>query len=634
MVADLIEAFQHRSKKLNKIEKLKSKKSPIDTLNQLEEYAKNGYQSIPKEDLDFFLKSFGIFDRNEPNSFMMRVRVPNGKLTPHQAKRVGEIAIKYGQDYIDITTRMQFQLRFLKIEDIPAVLKELDEIGLSPFQTGVDNIRTIITDPLNQFAKDSYIETDDIVLEMTKFFWKKPEWLSVLPRKFNIGINGSITNRANVFAQDLGFVLASKSGEYGFNVYLGGKVGETAKKTNIFVKNSDEVVLLFQTIITLFRDYGFRDNRNKNRLFYLLQVVGIEKFEEAIREVSNYNFATAGTTLVDVENQNRDGLVELRDNRYAKLVIVPSGIFSGSDMVKASQVADEVGGEIRLTYDQNLYIVGIEKDDLSKYEIFQKYGKFDNPYFQNMVACAGSKECPYGVIENKPDAIKLANYLSENVPLENNSIVRFHWSACPKGCGIHGIGDIGFEGVRVKQNGESVSGAHIFIGGKMGKGAREGKRLIKSAPLSDVNIYLSNLMKIYREMKNSNESFSEFESRVLSNYPLQVLEFILKFNRAFPELAPLKVIENFPAWKGEKYIIEYLGKEIAKRLPKGHKFEAVAQKMWPHSSMDKFCLSFPKLDKIRRLIMDICRMADTRELQEDRYSSISEVIKELERVIQ
>ena len=629
MVSSLIEAFKSRSKKLNKIEKLKSKKSPIETLNQLEEYAKNGYKSIPKEDLDFFLKSFGIFDRNKPNSFMMRVRVPNGRLTPHQAQRVGEIAIKYGNDYIDITTRMQFQLRFLKIEDIPSVLKELDEIGLSPFQTGVDNIRSIITDPLNMFAQDSYIQTDDIVLELTKIFWKKPEWLSVLPRKFNIGINGSLTNRGNVFAQDMGFVLASKDGEFGFNLYLGGKVGETAKQTNIFVKDSHEIILLFKTVITLFRDYGFRDNRNKNRLFYLLETVGIKKFEEAIREVSNYEFQTKGKTLVDISNSNTNELVQLQDEKYAKLIVVPSGIFSGNDMVKASKVADEVDGEIRLTYDQNLYIVGVTEEDLLKYEIFQKYGKFDSPYFQNMVACAGSKDCPYGVIENKPDAINLANYLSEHIPLKDNSIIKFHWSACPKGCGIHGIGDIGFEGVKVKQDGKSISGAHIFIGGKMGKNPKEGVRLIKSAPLSDVNLYIANLMEIYKNMKLSEETFSQFEERVLSKYPLEVLEFILKFNKSFPELQNLELIEDFPAWKGNRYIIEYLGKEIAKRLPKKHKFEKIAQQMWPHNRMDITCMKFPKINQIRRWFIANCGK-DKKVIE--KYNSVSQIIKELEKL--
>ena len=533
---DLETALKNRSGKLNKIEKLKLKRTPKECFEQIENYAKNGYETIPKEDLDFFLKSYGIYKRKNPNSMMMRIRIPNGKLLPYQAETIGEIAKRYGKNYMDITTRMQIQLRNLKIEDVPTILENLDAVGITSFQTGVDNIRNIVTDPLNSFAKDSVIETDEIVEKMQNIFLQKDEWISVLPRKFNIGFNGSFSNRANIFGHDLGFALAQKDGEFGFNIYLGGKVGITAKKSNFFLKTEDEVLKFFTIVIELFKTYGFKDNRNKNRLYFLIQAVGMENFEKAIREKSDIEFKTAGKTVINVESENSE-YVELKDGKSAKLIIVPSGLFSGTDLIEAGKVAKKVDGEIRFTYQQNLYIIGLKKEDSIRNDFIQKYSEFDTPYFQDMIACAGIEDCPFGVIPNKPDAIEMAHYLSKNSPLSKDSKISFHWSACPKGCGIHGFGDIGFEGVKAKVDGKIEYGVHISIGGKMDSEGKEGHRILRSVPLVYARYYVEDLIDIYKSMKLDGESFSKFDDRIFSKYSTGALEFILKLKKQFPNFA-------------------------------------------------------------------------------------------------
>jgi len=556
----LEQAFNDRNKKLNKIEKLKKSRKPQEAFSKIEEYAKNGYDSIPKEDLDFFLKSYGIYKRKKPNSMMMRIRIPNGKLVSYQAETIGELAKRYGNDYMDITTRMQIQLRYLKIEDIPKILENLDSIGISPFQTGVDNIRNIVTDPLNSVAKDSLISTDDIVEKIQNIFLKNKDWISVLPRKFNIGFNGSFSNRANIFGHDLGFALAQKDGEFGFNIYLGGKVGVTAKKSNFFVKTDDEIIEFFTVLINIFKDYGFRDNRNKNRLHFLIQAVGLENFENAIREKSYMNFKTAGITLVSLEPLNTE-FIELKNGKFAKLVIVPSGLFSGSDLIEAGKVAEKFGGEIRFSYQQNVYIVGVEKNTP-----FSKYDNFNSPYFQNMVACAGIEDCPFGVIPNKPDAIEMANYLQSHIPISADSQVSFHWSACPKGCGIHGFGDIGFEGAKVKVDGKMEFGVHILLGGKLSGEGKEGHKVLRSIPLVDSKYYVEELMVIYKNLKKDGESFSKFEDRVFSKYSTGALEFVLRLSQKFPLLSENLISENPKSSKNEVFEIFDFGVKIYHKI--------------------------------------------------------------------
>ena len=517
----LVEAYKKRSNKINKIEKLKQKRLAKEAINNLKEYAKRGYDSILKEDKEFFLKSFGIFDKektNGKNSFMLRIRIPGGRLNHIQAKTIGEIAKKYGKDYIDLTTRAQMELRYLKIEDLPTILEKLESVGITTYQTGVDNFRNIVTNALDGISKDSVIETYSLIQKLQSIFLKKSEWISVLPRKFNTAIVGSFVNDCNVYGHDCAFLLSKKNNEYGFNIFLGGKVGIQAKDANLFVK-IDEVEEFYYALISLYKQYGFRDNRNKNRLYFLIEAVGLENFVEAIKEEANKNFDTKGELLVKKEHIiPKNSEIELKNSLYAIHFTIPSGIFSGSDLLEVSEIAKKYGGDIRLSVEQNFYICNIKKEDV-KYiknsNIYKKYEDYNNIYFKNMIACAGIDTCAFAVIKNKPDAIELSSYLKDNLLIEDGK-VRLYWSACPKGCGIHGVGDIGFEGCKIKDENGATDGVHIFLGGKASFEAKEARVLLKSVKLNEAKYIVANLLNYYKQHKKDNESFENFDSRVFS----------------------------------------------------------------------------------------------------------------------
>jgi len=206
-MAALKKALKARSKKVNKVETTKASKTSMDVYEQLEEIAAAGYENLTKEDSSYFLKCFGLFDKGE--DFMLRVRVPVGQLSNTQAIRIGEVAKEYGCDYIDITTRMQIELRYLQIENIAKVLQALKEVGISTFQTGADNPRNIVTDPLDGIAYDNIIQTKPIVDKLQALTIENPEWISALPRKFNTGILGSLSNTCNIFGHDCCFVMST-----------------------------------------------------------------------------------------------------------------------------------------------------------------------------------------------------------------------------------------------------------------------------------------------------------------------------------------------------------------------------------------------------------------------------------------
>jgi len=530
-MVELQKAYDARAKKLNKIEQIKELKDPQEAFDKLQEYADKGYDSIPDEDKKYFLKCFGIYDRPAtPGRFMIKLRIPGGYLNSAQARVIGECAREYGEDYIDLTTRAQCELRYLKIEDMPTLLTRLKAVGIDAYQTGVDNFRNIMNDPLDELGFDNILPSQKTLLKLQSMFLYSPDWISTLPRKFNTAITGSMSNRCNAFGHDCCFVLAQKDGLYGYNMYLGGKVGKVAKSADIFLKSEDEVEKAFASIADIFKRFGFRDNRNKNRLHFLIDAVGMDEISKAIRENANVDFATAGETMTKLDfNDPEQGKVQLRDGSFAVHVVVPSGVFTGSAMIDVADLSDSYGNkEIRFNMEQSLYILGVkDTDSLLKEKFFSSYKSVSTPYFNHLIACAGTEHCPFGVIENKNDAINMAKYLERHVPLESGR-VRMYWSACVKGCGIHGLGDIGFEGCKARVNGDMESGVHISLGGKLTDEGVEGYTVIKSAPLRYASFYVQTLMLEYKKHKKDRENFEQFNERVLKLYTPSAIGFIMK----------------------------------------------------------------------------------------------------------
>lgn len=516
MISALQAASEARSKKINKIEGLKSLKTPGSVFENLRSICAAGYENLADEDGKFFLKCFGAFDKGE-GKFMMRLRVPAGQMSIEQARTIGAIAREYGEDYIDITTRQQIELRYIPFAALPDVFESLDAVGITTYQTGVDNFRNIVTTAFDGLATDGYIHCRPLIEELQSIFLKKEEWVGMLPRKFNTAILGSGTNDCNIFGHDCCFIAAKKGEIHGFNLYLGGRVGMQAEDSGLFIL-PEQVKPAFEAIINLFKTYGFRDNRNKNRLHFLIEAVGMDAFVAAIIEQSGIAFETAGTLLLGTEHRiGDDGTVALSHDKCAVLFPIPSGIFCGSDLEAAAACAKAVQGELRLSVEQSFYVVCDRErmDEVKATGLYAKYAAYHNPYFVHQIACAGEATCSFGVIPNKPDAIEMAEYLQAEVPL-SDAKVRMYWSACPKGCGIHGVADIGFEGCKAKDEaGNTVYGVHILLGGKASNEAKEARVIFKALPLPAAQKMTKKIMMMYRDEREAGESFEAFESRVL-----------------------------------------------------------------------------------------------------------------------
>src|SRR5256885_1152369 len=288
---------------VNKIEQIKAEKDGLDVGADIPRYARLGVDAIEEGDLER-LKWWGVFlRRHTPGHFMMRIRIPNGISNAAQLRTIAAIANRSGRGIADITTRQQLQLRWIRFEDVPAILAELRAVGLVTLQTGMDNIRNVVGCAVAGITRNELFDASPVARAFTDVFVGDKAYTN-LPRKFNVTITGCRESCVHAETQDIALVPATAELDgravAGFNVLIGGKNGSggyrLATPLDVFVR-PEEAAEVCSAIVLLFRDHGSRDARNKIRFAFLVEEWGETRVRDALE-------ARIGRTL---ESKIHDG---------------------------------------------------------------------------------------------------------------------------------------------------------------------------------------------------------------------------------------------------------------------------------------------------------------------------------------
>ena len=497
--------------KLNKVEKAKAEKDGLEVKEQLEHFAKIGWEAIDESDLSVRLKWLGIFHRPvTPGKFMLRLRTPNGDLNSEKMRVLAEIIQRYGEDgSADITTRQNIQLRGVRIEDIPEIFRKLKAVGMTSMQSGMDNVRNITGSPVAGIDPDELIDTRELVQKLQDMITNKGEGnpaFTNLPRKFNIAVEGAKDNSTHAEINDIAFVPAYKERELGFNVIVGGFFSgqrcAAAVPLNVWVPPNDDVVELSRAILTVYTKNGLaeglRANRTKARMMWLIDKWGLEKFRAEVEKEFGKTLATAAPED-EITQQKKDhlGVHPQKQAGYSYVGMhVPVGRLRAEDMFELARVADVYGnGEIRATVEQNFIIPYIENENVEAFlaePLLEKFPIAPTSLVRSLVSCTGNRYCNFALIETKQRALKLAQELDAELDIPER--VRIHWTGCPNSCGQPQVADIGLMGTKVRQDGKAVEGVNLYMGGKVGKDAQLGTAVEKGIACDDLKGKLRNLL--------------------------------------------------------------------------------------------------------------------------------------------
>jgi len=518
---------------LNQVERWKLERHPLDVRQAvLERYSKDGPDAIaevPGEQER--LKWVGIYpQRQGGDAFMLRIKVPGGRLGAAQARVVGEIAQQYargpapnptfGQGFADITTRQDIQLHWISIRAVPEIWARLEAVGLTTIQGCGDGPRNVVCCPVSGIDAEEALDAYPLARAISDFFTGNREYAN-LPRKFKISIAGCLEDCAQAEINDIGMWPArGANGELGFNVLVGGGLSDgprLASDIDVFVRPG-EALEAARAIAQLYGELGNRENRGICRMRYLVQELGPERFRAELQARTDLPLASAGQPLTRRYRGDHLGVHEQKQRGLCYVgVNVTVGRIGGRALVEAAALAEEYGaGELRLTNDQNFILVGVPRariPELLSEPLLKHHTPFPRPFERGAVACTGNEFCRFAVVETKARAVALARWLDQRLARDGDGEdepIRVHFSGCPAGCAQPQVADIGLRGETAHRGEAICEAADVALGGSLGADAEFADFVAGAIPLEEIPAALERLVRRFREERRPGERFHEW----------------------------------------------------------------------------------------------------------------------------
>jgi len=514
--------------KLADQEKFKRELHPFDAYGRLREQAHKN--EAPKPADNFRWRYFGLFYvAPAQTSYMCRLRIANGILTHWQLSGLADIAETYAAPYSHVTTRANLQIREIEPKNATIVLETIQDIGLCARGSGADNIRNVTGTPTAGIDPQELLDTRPYAREWHHHILNDRS-LYGLPRKFNVAFDGAGRIAVLEDTNDIGFQAVAVKDGFGiepgvyFRLALGGITGhkDFARDTGIILK-PDDATAIADAIVRVFIEHGDRTNRNKARLKYVLDAWGFDKFIDAVED-------KLGRTLLRVPAEaiaarpafDRLAHIGVHPQKQESLhwvgIVLPVGKMTAEQMRGIAKVAHDSGdGDIRLTVWQNLLISGVPAERIAEVE-----GKIAalglstkaTSIRAGLVACTGATGCRFAAAHTKESAEEIAHWCEERVQLD--SPINIHLTGCHNSCAQHYIGDIGLIGARVAINddGDTVDGFHIHVGGGYGPDAAIGREIYRDVKADTAPKLVERMLKGYLAHRASaDETFIAFAKK-------------------------------------------------------------------------------------------------------------------------
>ena len=458
-------------------ETAKRTRHPLDRWDEVVTRADAG--QFPRGIDVFLTKYHGLFYvAPAQDSFMCRLRIPNGILNAWQMRGLAKAAETFGGGYCDVTTRANLQIREIPARHAVDLLLAVQDLGLTARGSGADNIRNVTGSPTAGIDLQELYDTRPLCRAMHHYILNHREMYG-LPRKFNIAFDGGGRVPVLEDTNDVGFVAAEVRGGEGFapGVYfrlqLGGITGhrDFAFDTEILLTPA-ECVPVAGAVVRAFANHGDRTNRQKARLKYVLDRMGREAFvAEVEKEHGSKLRRAAGAEVAPRLLADKHGHIGVHAQKQAGLnylgVVLPVGRLTTAQMRGLAEIADRFGsGTLRLTVWQNLLISDVAERDvgvcIAALEALG-LGVEASALRRGLVACTGNAGCKFAASNTKGHALKLADHLEARLAIDTP--INIHLTGCHHSCAQHYIGDIGLIAVKVARGEESVEGYNVFIGG-------------------------------------------------------------------------------------------------------------------------------------------------------------------------
>ena len=486
---------------------------------------------------------------------MLRIAIPYGHLSSRQLRKLADIARRYDKDYGHFSTRLNLQLNWPKLEDVPDILAELATLQMHAIQTSGNCIRNTTTDQFAGVAHDEIIDPRPYCELIRQWSTFHPEF-AYLPRKFKIAVNGSKEDRAATLVHDIGVhAVLNDAGEVGFRILVGGGLGRTPIVGHVIREFLPRQHLLtyLDAILRVYNRYGRRDNKYKARIKILVKELTPAVFAQKVEEewasikdgpatVSEAEFERLAGFFTDpayelLPAEDAGFNAHLAENRafvkwvarnvfkhkkpgYAAVTLslkktgVAPGDASSEQMEAVADLADRYSfGEVRVSHEQNLILADVKQSDL--FEVWQqaKAIGFATPnigLLTDIVCCPGGDFCSLANAKSIPIAEAIQRRFDNMDYVHDLGPIDLNISGCMNACGHHHVGNIGILGVD-KSGSEWYQ---VSIGGSQGLDAALGKVIGPSFAQNDMPDVIEQLIEVFVESRHEDELFIDTVRRI------------------------------------------------------------------------------------------------------------------------
>jgi len=500
-------------------------------------YQHTGFAGIDPSDLRGRFRWYGLYTQRregipggqtatlEPEEldaefFMMRIRIDGGALSSEQLRVVADISTTYGRDVADITDRQNVQLHWIRIEDVPTIWERLEAVGLSTTEACGDTPRVMLGCPLEGVAQDSVLDAGPALRETVSKYLGDPAF-SNLPRKYKTSISGCSRHCTNHEINDVSFMgVIGPGGEPGFDVWVGGGLSTNphmAGRLGVFV-HPDEVSEVWAGITSVFRDYGYRRQRNHARLKFLVADWGVEKFREVLeKEYLHRGLPDGPPAPPSPAHRDHTGVAEQQDGLFAVGATTKSGRTSGTELHAVAELADRyANGRVRLTAQQGLVVLDVPDEQTAAIAgELDKLGFYVHPsaFLRGTIACTGIEFCKLALVETKARAETIRTELEQRLP-DFDTPITINVNGCPNSCARFQIADIGFKGMVQKDVDGDVEAFQVHLGGQLGSEAAFGRKFRGLKVTADeAPDYVERVLRGYLARREEGEPFAAYVSR-------------------------------------------------------------------------------------------------------------------------
>jgi len=481
---------------------------------------------------------FGCYEQRRDGSFMVRIRTTGGAHTPAQLQAMAVIAERYGSNSIHITTRQEFQIHDIKLENVVQSMRELLEFGLAARGGGGNTVRNILVSPDAGVGLDEVFDPSPYAFALTtRLIAEADSWL--LPRKFKISFSNSGADTGYARFNDVGFIAQLRDGQRGFRVYVAGGLGTKPQVGHLLHEfiPADDTYVVTTAVKRLFDQHGNRKNRNAARLRFLWNSLGEERFrqlyEEQLRAVR-----TEGAAPLALEPLSGVGVIpgfapahdespefwlwkqryvepQKQAGWYSVLLPVFLGNLGTEDAVRLAQFLAPFGDDVvRAAFGQNLRLRNIPEAYLANvFHAVRDIGALASAprLLGNSVSCTGADTCRLGICRPKGALTAVVERLTAS-SLDLNQIPEFrlNLSGCPNTCGQHMLADLGFYG-NVARRGQQMFPAYAVVAGaRVGDGEARLARTIDRVSARDLPRFVEDVLKLWLEKKSGHASFADY----------------------------------------------------------------------------------------------------------------------------